>query len=220
MVFGRKVVFAARMELSYEIEERVNENAFRLKFGLVIFSAILIIGGSSILTTQPVGGGVLIFLGILLDLGVLRIYKLENEIVQNEIETTQTEVNQTKDEINTTKEQVDTAQTQISDSKDEMEDMKDSLYDKFGRYRGSNSLEGRANELEERIEDVEEQVEELQDATYSRSSGYRGSNSVEERSDELEERSDDLENTLENLKSELNDWEKELGGKGRRFRRL
>jgi peptidoglycan hydrolase CwlO-like protein len=132
--FGRKVESAAMMELSHGIEERVKENAFQLKFGLVVFSAVLIIGGSSILTTQPVGGGVLIFVGILLDLGVLRIYKLENKVILDEIETTQTEINRTKneissirDEVNTTKEQADTTRTEISDSKDEIEDMQVSL---------------------------------------------------------------------------------------------
>ncbi|MFB9824213.1 MULTISPECIES: coiled-coil domain-containing protein [Halobaculum] len=193
--------------------ETLQEYTFVLKILLLVLSAVSIIGGSNLLSTKPVLGGTLIFSGILLDFGVLLIYKWEIETVQDEIEDTQTEINQTKSEVNATKNEIAQTKEEVNATGEKVEGVQDSIYEKFGRYRGRDSLEGRTNELEEQIEDVEEELEELNDTLFSLSGRYRGRDSIEERIDELEE-------TIESLKSELNDWEKEMGGKGRRFKRL
>jgi len=51
--------------------EMLQEYTFFFKIVLLVLSAISIIGGSNLLSTKPVLGGTLIFIGILLDFGVL-----------------------------------------------------------------------------------------------------------------------------------------------------
>lgn len=198
------------MQVRDAVEGFLIDNGFVVRTILVLLSVIFIVGGSSILTSRPLFGGAAISIGILCDLAVLWIYKLEISLIQHEIETTQSEIDDTQSEVDETRDEVETAQDEVSDTKDQIDEMKDNLYEKFGRYRSRDSLESRVNEIEE-LEDV---VEDMEDSLYARSTGYKGRDSLESRVNELEE---DLEEEIENLRDELNDWEKEQGGRGRRF---
>jgi len=147
------------------------DNASILRLILLVLSGGLVVGGSLQFRSFPVLGGTAIFVGVVLEIGIAWLYKLEIEEIQHEveaaknsIENTQTEVESTKGEVDDAQDEIRTAQREISETKDEINGVKDDLYDRFGRYSGRDPLETRIDGIESEVNDLRDDVEDIENS--------------------------------------------------------